>query len=109
MRPSRNAPQSPPIKEAAYAALRALPASPFFAMLWPSKTVACEAEVPGTPKSTAGIVSLVDVTAPRPSIKAKAEYASRLKVNGRSRARPATPPTPGMMPSARPIMVPIPR
>ena len=61
------------------------PASPFFAMLWPSKTVACEADVPGTPK-TSGIVSLVDVTAPRPSINAKAEYASKLKVNGRSRA-----------------------
>ena len=55
------------------------------------------------------MVSLVDVTAPSPSMKAKAEYASKLNVKGKSNARPATPPTPGIMPNARPITVPIPR
>ena len=48
------------------AAPNARPASPRRAIGWPSRTVAADPTVPGTPNNTAGIVSEVTVTAASP-------------------------------------------
>ena len=66
------APNRPPIAETVKAAPNALCACPFLASGKPSKIVACEAAVPGTPSITEAIVSLVDVTAYKPIKSAKA-------------------------------------
>ena len=69
----KSAPKIAPTKELISAAPRARPASPFLAIGWPSTMVAALMPSPGTPNSTAGMVSEVVVTAPKPSRKAKAE------------------------------------
>ena len=70
---SRKAPNTPPRRDAVKAAPNALPACPRRASGWPSRMVAAEPDVPGTPNKTAGMVSDVVVTEPMPSNKAKAE------------------------------------
>ena len=61
---SSMAPNTPPMSEAVYAAPKARPAWPCFAKGWPSRMVAADPVVPGTPNKTAGIVSEVVVTDP---------------------------------------------
>ena len=71
--PSSTAPARPPSSDAVYAAPNARPAWPCLARGWPSRIVAAEPVVPGTPNSTAGTVSEVVVTAPMPMRNANAE------------------------------------
>ena len=73
---------------------------------WPSRIVACEATVPGIPRSTDEIVSAVDVTANMPSSSANAETVSMPKVNGSRITRPITPPRPGTAPIHMPMKTP---
>ena len=68
--------------------------------------VAWEPTVPGTAKSTDGIVSVVTGTEERATSMAMAAVGSMSNVNGSSRARPTTPPRPGMAPSAMPTRTP---
>ena len=105
-RVSTTAPKMPPMADTVNAAPKARPASPRLAMAWPSMMVAWEPTVPGTAKSTDGMVSEVVVTASMPMMKAKAEMGSMSKVKGSRSARPVTPPTPGITPSMRPRKVP---
>ncbi len=69
---SAKAPISAPTREDARTAPSARPASPFFAMAWPSRMVAALAASPGTPNSTEVMSPVVAVTACMPSRKAKA-------------------------------------
>ena len=105
-RVSTRAPKMPPMADTVNAAPKARPASPRLAMAWPSMMVAWEPTVPGTAKSTDGMVSEVVVTASMPMMKAKAEMGSMSNVKGSRSARPVTPPTPGITPSMRPRKVP---
>ena len=75
---STMAPTMPPASEEAKPAPKARPASPFFAMAWPSITVAAAPTWPGTPNSTAVMKSDEVITAAMPSSSAKAVYSSRL-------------------------------
>jgi hypothetical protein len=68
---SATAPTSAPTSELASTAPRARPASPFFAMAWPSRMVAAVVPSPGTPNSTEVISPVVATTACMPSRKAK--------------------------------------
>ena len=68
--------------------------------------VAWEPTVPGTANSTEGMVSVVTGTEDRATSMAMAAVGSMSKVNGSSRARPTTPPSPGMAPSAIPTTTP---
>ena len=77
-------------------------ASPFFDMGNPSITVAWELAVPGMPMRTDGKVSDVAVTDCSPIIMARAIDGSIPNRNGRISARPAVPPRPGRIPTARP-------
>jgi len=72
------APTMPPASEAAKPAPKARPASPFFAISWPSITVAAAPTWPGTPNNTAVMKSDEVITAAMPSNSAKAVYSSRL-------------------------------
>ena len=62
----------PPITDAENAAPKARPASPFRAIGYPSRIVAADPTVPGTPNNTAGMVSEVTTTACNPIRKASA-------------------------------------
>jgi hypothetical protein len=73
---SERAPKIAPTSELIRAAPKARPASPFFAIGWPSTTVAAVVPSPGTPKSTDVMSPVVDVTAFEPRRKAKAEVGS---------------------------------
>ena len=75
---STTAPTMPPASDEAKPAPKARPASPFFAMAWPSITVAAAPTWPGTPNSTAVMKSDEVITAAMPSRSAKAVYSSRL-------------------------------
>ena len=68
--------------------------------------VAADPVVPGTPNSTAGMVSDVVVTDPIPSRKAKAANLSMSNVNGSNSAMPTIPPRPGITPRIRPMITP---
>ncbi len=103
---SSRAPSNPPRTEAVNAAPNARLAWPSRAIGWPSRMVAAEPTVPGTPNSTAGMVSEVTVTDARPSISARAEKGSMLKVNGNKSDRPTSPPRPGITPITRPKRTP---
>src|SRR5579883_3218055 len=103
---SRTAPNTPPTIDELNEAPKARPASPRFAIGWPSSTVAADPTAPGTPNRIAGIVSEVAVTAHMPIRKARAVWASMAWVNGISRARPPRPPMPGSMPMTSPSPMP---
>ena len=75
---STMAPTMPPASDDAKPAPKARPASPFFAMAWPSITVAAAPTWPGTPNRTAVMKSDEVITAAMPSRSAKAVYSSRL-------------------------------
>ena len=103
---SRIAPYNPPKIEDVKDAPKARPASPRFAIGWPSSTVAADPIAPGTPNRIAGTVSDVAVTAHMPIRKASAVCASIAWVKGMSSARPPRPPMPGRMPMMRPSTTP---
>ncbi len=75
---STTAPTRPPASEDAKPAPKARPASPFFAMAWPSMTVAAAPTWPGTPNSTAVMKSEEVITAAMPSSRAIAVWGSML-------------------------------
>ena len=100
------APKSPPKSEDINAADNARAAWPFFASGKPSKTVACDAEEPGMPNKTEAKVSDVGTTAIKPTISAKPDTGSIPNMNGRTRLRPAIPPSPGNTPMDKPSKTP---
>ena len=65
--------------------------------------VACEAAVPGIPRSTDEMVSLVVVIEYMPIRKAKAQAGSMPKVKGSRIAMPTSPESPGTAPKYMPI------
>ena len=73
-----NAPNTAPTSELMSAAPRARPASPFFAMGWPSTMVAAVIPSPGTPKRIEVISPVVAVTALEPKRNANAVVGSIL-------------------------------
>jgi len=75
---STMAPTMPPASDAAKPAPKARPASPFFAISWPSITVAAAPTWPGTPNRTAVMKSDEVITAAMPRSSANAVYSSRL-------------------------------
>ena len=77
-RASAKAPKIAPTSELISAAPRARPASPFFAMGWPSTMVAAVMPSPGTPKRMEVISPVVAVTALEPRRNANAVVGSIL-------------------------------
>ena len=66
------APTKAPTSELMSAAPKARPASPFFAIAWPSRMVAAVVPSPGTPKRTEVMSPVVETTECIPRRKAKA-------------------------------------
>ncbi len=99
---SISAPATPPKALTVNAAPKARAACPRRAKGCPSRMVAWDEAVPGTPSITDATVSLVAVTANMPSRRAKAGTASMPSVNGKSTISPVTPPIPGTAPSQSP-------
>ncbi len=86
---------------------RALPASPFLAMEWPSTIVDAVVGSPGTPNKTEVMSPVVAVTAVIPKRKANASTADILKIKGSIRAIAVGPPSPGKMPTTKPMAMPM--
>ena len=63
--------------------------------------------VPGTPNSTAGMVSDVVVTAYNPIMKTILTMGSIVNARGRRRDNPVSPPKPGITPRISPIKRPL--
>ncbi len=101
------APNTAPTSELVRAAPRARPASPFFAMGWPSTMVAAVMPSPGMPNKMDVMSPVVAVTAEMPSRNAKASTACILKISGNIRARVTGPPSPGKMPTTKPMAIPM--
>jgi hypothetical protein len=106
-RARQTAPKIAPTKELIRAAPSARPASPFFAMGWPSTIVAAVVGSPGTPKRMEVISPVVPVTADMPRRKAKASTGDILKIKGSIKANVVGPPSPGRMPTIKPTATPI--
>ena len=100
------APKTAPTRELMSDAPRARPASPFLAMGWPSTMVDAVMASPGMPNSMDVMSPVVAVTADMPRRKANASTASILKMNGSISASVTGPPSPGRMPTAKPITMP---
>ena len=101
------APNMAPTRELIRTAPNALPASPFRAMAWPSTIVDAVVGSPGTPNNTEVISPVVAVTAVIPKRKANASTADILKMKGSINAIAVGPPSPGRMPTTKPIAMPI--
>ena len=96
-----NAPKIAPTNELIRAAPRARPASPFFAMGWPSTTMEAVMGSPGTPKRIEVMSPVVAVTAVIPRRKEKASTGVIGKIKGSIKARVTGPPRPGRIPTMK--------
>ena len=101
-----NAPKIAPTSELIRAAPRARPASPFFAMGWPSTTMEAVMGSPGTPKRIEVMSPVVAVTAVIPRRKEKASTGVIWKIKGSIKARVTGPPRPGRIPTTKPMAIP---
>src|SRR5205807_1591546 len=88
--PSTSAPNTAPTSELIIAAPSARPASPFFAIAWPSTIVAAVVGSPGIPNRIDVMSPVVAVTASMPSRKANASIGVILNTQGSMRASVAT-------------------
>src|SRR5262249_3694536 len=100
------APISAPISEEASAAPSARPASPFFAIAWPSRMMAAVVASPGTPKRIDVTSPVVATTECMPSRKAKASTGCMLSMKGSISASVVAPPRPGRRPTQKPTTMP---
>ena len=105
--PSTSAPNTAPTSELIIAAPSARPASPFFAIAWPSTIVAAVVGSPGIPNRIDVMSPVVAVTASIPSRKANASIGVILNTNGSMRASVVGPPSPGRRPTTKPSAMPI--
>jgi len=105
--PRTRAPNTAPMSELIIAAPRARPASPFFAMAWPSTMVAAVVGSPGMPNRMDVMSPVVAVTASMPRRKANASIGVILKTNGSMSASVVGPPSPGRRPTTKPRTMPI--
>src|SRR5205809_3196722 len=96
-----------PTRELMRTAPRARPAAPFLAMEWPSTIVDAVVGSPGTPNKTEVMSPVVAVTAVIPKRKANASTADILKIKGSIRAIAVGPPSPGKMPTTKPMAMPM--
>ena len=101
------APKRPPNNEETNAADKARAACPFLASGNPSKTVAWDELEPGMPIRTDAKVSEVGITATSPTIIARPDTGSIPYKNGKTKLRPAMPPSPGKTPTDRPNKTPM--
>jgi hypothetical protein len=101
-----NAPKIAPTNELIRAAPRARPASPFFAMGWPSTTMEAVMGSPGTPNRIEVMLPVVAVTAAIPRRKEKASTGDIEKIKGSIRASVTGPPRPGRIPTMKPMAIP---
>ncbi len=107
VRARMKAPKMAPTSELMSTAPRARPASPFFAMAWPSMMVAAAVASPGTPKRTDVMSPVVPRTEAIPRRMAKASTGFILMTKGSMRAMVAEPPNPGRIPTMKPIPMPM--
>ena len=105
--PRTSAPKTAPMRELIMAAPRARPASPRFAIAWPSTIVAAEVGSPGMPKRIDVMSPVVFVTASIPRRNANASTGFILRTKGSMRASVVGPPRPGRMPTANPMATPM--
>ncbi len=103
---SIKAPKMEPISAAIRTAPRARPASPFFAIGWPSTMVAAVVGSPGMPNSTDVMSPVVLTTQAIPSRNAKASTGVIFTTKGSISAIAVGPPSPGRIPTAKPIAIP---
>jgi hypothetical protein len=96
----------PPKKDAQTPKHKALPASPFLAMGYPSKTVATEEGVPGMPMRIPEIWPPANPPTNTPIIAANPSIDFIPKVSGKRRAAPMVTVKPGIQPTTIPAIVP---
>ena len=105
--PSTRAPKTAPMSELIIAAPRARPASPFFAMAWPSTIVAAVVGSPGILNRIDVMSPVVAVTAEHPQEEGERLDRRHLEHERQHERQVVGPPSPGRSPTTKPRAMPI--